>query len=456
MQPKTKLQKEVVGLSAQLHDLVGGEILWAKDTLFKNYACRMKTQIYCLSCGFQWKNTESDLAIVMLGCTCPECNTELQIVNHNGDFTKTEYFSVLQTKDDFQVQRVFVIHKHMKKRTEARYFTEEVIQHWIRSSDGKRTGLYKLQQMPYYSDYWKGELEVRQESNYGGFTGRGYSSYYLKDKNEITGVVYPKKKILPIIKRNGFKSSFYGIHPHKLFSALLSDNFAETLIKTKKIELLKKIISINYKEKAYFPAIKTCLRNKYIIKDFSNWSDLVMLQLHFGRDITNPKYVCPKDLNKEHDRLVEKKRMQQRKKKIADLKKQLDAWEKHYKQAKSKYFKLKFEKGDLTVTVLKSVKEFLYENEAHGHCIFENEYFNKFNSLCFRAEYKGVQVETTEVHLNKMQINQSRGKGNKASVHNKAILKLVNDNMHLIKKAYLQKPKKNVRKKKEVVYQVAV
>ena len=70
-------------------------------------------------------------------------------------------------------------------------------------------------------------------------------------------------------------------------------------------------------------AIRSYYGNGYIVQDASMWEDYMDLLLHFGKDVHNPKYICPIDLRDAHDRLVRKKLAIDRKQKIAEKRKRL-------------------------------------------------------------------------------------------------------------------------------------
>ena len=52
----------------------------------------------------------------------------------------------------------------------------------------------------------------------------------------------------------------------------------------------------------YGSPTKIAVRNGYEIADISLWSDYVDTLRRLGKDIHNPKYLCPTDLKGEHDR----------------------------------------------------------------------------------------------------------------------------------------------------------
>ena len=124
----------------------------------------------------------------------------------------------------------------------------------------------------------------------------------------FTGVVYPRQKLIPELKRTGYKKALYGQKPLDLFRTLLTDSKAETLLKTGYTKLLKRIMDTGWKNiDNYWQSIRICIRNGYKIKDATMWCDYIDLLRFFGKDLHNAKYVCPNDLKAEHDRYVIKK-----------------------------------------------------------------------------------------------------------------------------------------------------
>src|SRR5690606_26045709 len=152
-----------------------------------------------------------------------------------------------------------------------------------------------------------------------------------------------------------------------------------------------------------------------------DWFDYLEMLQFFNRDINNPKFVCPKDLHKEHQRYLEKKRNWQRKqdkkKLIADIK----ADQKKYLKEKKKFFGLRFEQDNIVVEFMKSVNQVFEESNILKHCAFTNGYHNKKESLLFTARVNGKVTEAVEISFRygDLKIIQSRGYDNKSSSHNK-------------------------------------
>lgn len=76
--------------------------------------------------------------------------------------------------------------------------------------------------------------------------------------------------------------------PFDMFHLLLTDNKAETLLKTGQYSLLLYYPHL-YNVGRYWSAIKICFRNQYHVKDASMWCDYIDLLEYFKIDIHNAK-----------------------------------------------------------------------------------------------------------------------------------------------------------------------
>ena len=111
--------------------------------------------------------------------------------------------------------------------------------------------------------------------------------------------IYPKLKVTDILRRNGFKNDFHNIAPTTLISALLSDSRVETLMKAGRIEHLRYFLGNKKAFEELWQSYKIVVRNGYEIADISLWSDYVDTLRRLGKDIHNPKYLCPADIKGE-------------------------------------------------------------------------------------------------------------------------------------------------------------
>jgi hypothetical protein len=123
----------------------------------------------------------------------------------------------------------------------------------------------------------------------------------------------------------------------------------------------------------------------------------------------------------------------ERKQEIERKKSKAQQNEKLFKELKQAFFGLQFKGFGIVVKTLESVQEFIEEGEVLKHCVFANEYFKKPDSLILSARTESEILETIEVDLKTLKIVQSRGKHNKPSSRNEDIVRLVNQNMRLIK-----------------------
>lgn len=428
MKPQTKLQHIVVSLAEQIKPITAEQIAYAESKLFTPKFRRTRKTIHCLECGTSWKDETNQIT---KSCYCIGCNTKLidvQKEQYKRYIDEMYYHAILTTVKGFQVVRMFTTRKWMLKQTKPCYSTDEVMQFWIDANGKVTTFALKVQGMSRYYDAWIYGSNLTLKPNNYSLTNRAELSPSLIHKNRI---------VLPILKRNGFTGNFHGFAPHQLFSFILRNNQAETLLKLKQIAVLKYL----YRQPILthqWNALKICFRNNYTITDFNIWRDYLNLLIHFGKDTRSPKYVCPSNLTAAHDKYVEKRRQERRREEIESLKKTMAAEQKKYNKAKRKFFKLLFSSGDLRIKVIPTIQEFYEIGEKQNHCIFENEYWKK-SSLIFAAFLKNEVIEVVEISLENFKILQARGVNNEASKLNAKIVKLVKQNINQIKKIAVKK-----------------
>lgn len=421
MQPKTKFQREVVELSKTLLPITEEQKEWAYKHLFPHVGRRLKSgKITCMECGAEWQS-EHQLVESICGCTCPNCKTELTIQDsRKSKFKEIEYLCIIDKSNGFQVLRFFYVEQSTKAGEPAYYYQTEVVQRWI-APGGKYATLAMLRPMFCWSDswIWSSDLELRPEKQ-------------LYDI--MPSMVYPRKGVIPEIKRNGFKGSFHSLTPFEMFNAILTNNRAETLLKAKQHDLLKHFIrhKMDYVE-YYWNSIRIAIRNGYTIKDGSMWCDYIDLLNYFGKDICSPKYVCPDNLKLQHDRLVAKKKERQEREQLERKKQKALKDEQRFRELKSKFFGIAFTDGEIQVRVLESVLEYLEEGTQMHHCVASSEYYLKPTSLVLSATIDGKRIETIEISLDTLKVVQSRGVCNSNTEYHDRIIKLVNKNVKQIR-----------------------
>lgn len=425
MKPTTKLHHKVWSISQTLKPLTENAKALAIKNVFKKYGTTSRKTIFCLECSHSWKEETPNWHNQVVGSSCPSCKAKIEILPPSTDFRSVSYFTKIEAKDDFQVVRIFVANKYMKKSQPPIISTTEVIQHFV-GLDGRVTSMaMPTHAMTRYYDSWRYGSELSIMAN----------DFTTTNKGRIEGFyTLPRATFSKEVTRNGFNGNYYDLAPQNLFSLLLKSAHAETLIKSNQFDFIKHFSSREVQIKKYWNSIKICIRNGYKIEDATTWLDYVKLLEHFGKDLSSTKYVCPTDLHKAHDKLVDKKRRQDNLLRAEELKKKLKEQERAYKKAKKAFFGISFSNGNITIKVLSSVKEFIAESNQLKHCVYTNEYFSKKNSLILSARIDDKPIETIEISLKEMKIVQARGMQNKASKYNKEIKSLVKENLLQIQK----------------------
>lgn len=426
MKPRTKLHHEIVALSRKLPKVTEEQSQWAYDKLFKFWAWKTKHQACCFECGHQWK-VDTNLISKLLGVDCPKCKKTLKVTDTKHWFHE-EYsnFQIMTVINGLQLIRVFEIHHYCKKGYQAHYTTMEIYQHWI-SSKGKFTimsiGVNGMGGFRYGRTMWVwgSPMEIKTIDN---------NRYYI---NSVATL--PNRKILPVIRRNGYKGSWHHYNPGYFFSQVLSSSKFETLLKTGQIEMLKEYANREDRINLYWNQIKICIRNKYNITQPDLWFDHLNSLAWFKKDNHSPKYICPVDLHVEHQKLINKRSAIEEEAGLIKLNAKITKANKKYQIDKAPYIGMKFSNGIINVVVLDHVREFYIEGTRMHHCVFQNEYYNMENSLVLSAQKDNVRLETVEISLKNMKITQCRGACNQDTEYHKDIIKLVNSNLPAIKAA---------------------
>lgn len=424
MKPHTTIEKHIVTLSQSLAPITPEMQSWAEKNIFLKWGVLSRGKFYCLDCGHSWKPQSGKESAKFTKCT--SCNAKLKMHGCNQVYFKEiEYSAVVTAQSDFQIVRIICSHKQMKKNNLPTFYHKEVMQHFIDPKGDVRTLSLSTNPFSHAYDSWQyySTLEIRSKD------------FQNSPKYRINPYkIYPKIKILSILKRNGFKKTFYTIAPQVLFSSLLKDPCTETLLKTAQLSWLRYYLqSPNQQIRRNWQAVKICLKNNYTVSDFDIWEDYLELLRWFKKDLNSSLFVCPVNLNTEHGKLVQKKRELQRKKYLIKMRAEIQQEQVLYTEEKKQFFGLCFIQDHLTISVLENVAEFMAEGDSLRHCVFTNEYFKKKDSLLFSARIDTTPVETIEVSLSKMEINQCRGMKNNKSTHHKIIMELMQKNLYQIR-----------------------
>lgn len=440
MKPRNKLERRGVELSGKLPAITEAQKEWAKEHVFEHLAYKCKDELWCSECGKMWVDTSnSELGTIILGdkTKCPYCYHRLDVeVSRKQKSHEKAYMSILQVKGGFQVVRHICCWRNARKGISSVYYDfTEMVQEWI-SEDGKRTIIARPMNMGGNGWVYSAPLSIKSE--YG-------SSYwnYRGDIYAIWGELYPRKELLPELKKRGLNRRFPDVTPSKLIRDLLKGgNDMELCLKTRQMSMLKHMCKVGFSQLRYKPSFNICNRNHYIIKDASMWEDYMSLLSYFGKDLRNVHYVCPKNLKAEHDRLLEKKKVCEAKLRrergrieaICKREKIMKDIASFYKRMK-KFFGMKITDGNIVICPLESITQFYQEGKAMHHCVYRNRYYNQPESLILSAkDADGKRIEMIEVNLKTLDIVQSRSVCNGVSEYHDQIVKLVKKNMNLIRR----------------------
>lgn len=472
MKPKTKLQKRVIALSNELPKIDEKILLWAKVHCLEHKGYSTKSKVICMDCG----NTFSTDLVIRKQAICPHCNTKISIEQTRKRKDKQGVdVAFAQIHGEFQVIRNFELFAYYKEGYTPHYYIWEVLQHWI-LPNGDREVVARTHNMG--STAWCGDLEIRQKT-----TG----SYYYQRLNEVYPYKFhPHSRFKSEYRFYGINSKLQGLTFLEAIRIVPENPKAETLLKAKQYGLLSYCSRYDGKINTYWPSIKICLRNKYLVKDASIWFDYLDLLKYFKKDLNNAHYVCPKNLKKEHDVYMKRKRKiidhenmksdyirilkrygeynkitfefpknlkreyqalveREKRDKLEKEKKKLEEMDLKYQKFIQPFLDVLISDKTIKIAPLSNIDEFRKEGDILHHCVYTSEYFKRENCLILSARIDGNSIETIEIDLKRMKIVQCRGLGNDPTKHHDRIISLVNKNMHLIKERL--KPKKNGTKK---------
>lgn len=417
MKPRNKLHRRIVDLAGNLFLISKQEKAWAFKDCLEHWGYATKNRVLCLDCG----ETFSPNLVKRKKAICPHCNTKLDIKESRCTTEKqVNYFAISDIVEEFQVIRNFELIAYHKKGQPVKHFLHEILQYWI-DPDLKTTMFGLAHNTQGFCDSWHGDMEIRIENG-----------YYMNKYDVYARKYHPKSVFKPEYLKLGINHKLQGLSFIDAAKMIPRIPKLETLIKAKQYGLLG--LGNSYRLDTFWPSIKICMRNKYYVKDYTIYMDYLELLRYFNKDLRNSKYVCPKDLKKEHDRLVAKKRELQKKRELEKQRQEAETANKLYQELKSKFFNLQFTNGSLVIIPLKSVQEFIEEGDTLKHCVFTNKYYSRKDSLILSARIDNKPIETIEVNLQKLTIEQSRGLKNSPTEHHDQIIQLVKKNMRSIKK----------------------
>lgn len=429
MKPRTKLEKRVVALSEKLKPVTEAQKRWAKKNCFDHNAYMEAGWLWCTECGKYWMDIDAKDGDKTV---CPYCQAKLEVKKSRKKRENIEtYMTIVDRVEEFQVLR----HVHVQRSRgtynggETNYYMMEVCQQWL-SAGNKEMVIAKPMNMSGTAWNWSEKMSLKADRD----------TWYGLTRYDINGYVYPRVKLLPQLVRNGLGKDFHDITPATLVRRLLNnDPWPEILLKNSQFSLLKHWFGRGgYIRQTW--AIKICNRNHYIVKDASMWVDYLELLDYFHLDTHNAHYVCPKNLKVEHDRLLKRKNKleAERRRRMMEKQKQLDIEKRKrdihkFMEHIRPFLGMEIKDSDLVIRPLESVTQFYAEGKAMHHCVYANEYYARPGCLILSARVGGERMETLEVSLDTFEIIQSRSVCNGKSEYHDRIIRLMKENMWMIR-----------------------
>lgn len=375
---------------------------------------------------------------------CPKCGIELYLsqVTKLSKTTDAALCTIVQSYKGWQVFRTMQAEREndISKCTEYRF--TEVFQNWI-AEDGKEVivGHGCARGINYF--HWKFDepMSIRQHNDGGS------GVYVFEDVYAVEGnYLYPRMSFTPILRRNGMSAALMrsrDADPLVLTRRLLTDPFVEELVKCGQRAVLVYWLNsggLIADRTRWQHAIRICVRNGYIVRDAGLWFDMLNACRELGLDTHSPKYVCPSDMGRMHDRLMARIAKVRQERELKEKCKGLNSFERSYAKRMSKYFGLSFSSSGVSIEPLRSVAEFMDEGQAMHHCVCDMGYYDAKrhpNSLILSARDadSGERIETIEVNTKNWYVVQSRGVCNGDSPRHAEILQMMEDFMPQIRAA---------------------
>lgn len=383
MKPRNKIQREVVALSATLRSISDEQKMWGITHSYTGKEISQQKKLY-------------------------------------------RYFVISSRLKDWQICRFFQIRK-----VKQNFHIIEPVRLWFNEKGHMEVEAMSRCWCSNYVDSWNTNSELSLKECPASH--RDYTQLLPIAASKVTSM-------LPVLKRNGLKGSFQNMQPRDVIGGLLKNNMFETLWKCKQYSLLQALAynwNEDYNNADKMAAVKISLRHGYKVSDGRMWLDMIDMLKRAHKDIRNPKLICPANLKAAHDEAMRLcYRYEERQRKIRERRRLLEDKKavKEYEIARKCFAGMVLSDGKIVIKVLPTVKAVEQEGEAMHHCVFGAGYYKKLSSLLLTAKVNNERVETIEVDLKRYQLIQSRGICNQNSKYHDEIVRLVNENMNVIRK----------------------
>lgn len=399
----------------------------AIEKMFPARPIASKRRAYCSHCGHEVHNLSLK--------ECPLCHEKWGKplrVERPSRHHEHEYLCVMTVMEGLQVMRFWYVGFYFVPGARTNYFVAEVQRQFINEEGERKVFSLAKPGMSFYSAYdtwmWSSEITIKNlHTFYGGYYG------YSTPRYDLPCVMTVVKNTIPLLHRNGLRKSMHGVmYPVKLTLGLLDGEQVEKLWKQKQYALAG-YAAYHILEDETMASIRICNRNHYYVSNVNLWIDHLVTLQNLGLDTHNAHYVCPKNLKKVHNEMVEhynrrlqKEREAARTKEYALKLARLDKEKKAYIKRWGAMLNLVFKSRNLTIRPLQTVDEFAAEGVAMHHCVFSNEYYKKPTNMILSAkDSKGKRLATIEYDTKVHTILQCYAACNKVPKRDAEIRRLI-------------------------------
>lgn len=425
MKPRTKFQKRVVAANGSLRFLKDKHFVEVYNRTCDHVAFLNKGKTFvCGDCGNVITDTQPNKKGMV---SCPFCKHQLiPMLSRKWTNRCTYYIMAIDRSQNFQVLRYFLIEVIHKKGQTVSIRPNEIFRVFIdefghKAVCSRRRSIFGS----YYLDRWNmySNIELRQVN-----AQWEYTPYDIHAWANIRVRKFTKKAI-----QVGLDVSDENFPSVDTICKIMKDNRFETIWKAGLYELSYRL-NPECMDRIW-PALKICIRNRYVITNVLDYIDYIQQLIQLGKDIRNAHYVCPNDLRAAHAKtnlLIQK---EEKKKRLLEERERIMKAEELYAQKVLPFLQLHIQDKDMHIEVLPTVQAFFEEGNAMHHCVYSNKYFEKKDSLilsCRNNENK--RLATIEISLPGAEIKQIRAACNKVPEQYDNIVRLISQKRKEIRK----------------------
>lgn len=439
MKPRTKLQAEIVE-RFQRHGLTKSEVVpeavkrWATRSFIRPGAMASGRKAWCTECG---KTFPFDLpkGKGRHYTVCPHCGKRLLVTpSRKKSLFENGFFQQLETDGEYQIIRMYEYWYSASVDNASCTGFKHVYELWLGEDFRERWRFSVPMKMFYYrfqDPFGWGNLELRNDNCY--FRDDPARGWLIRG-------VYPRRKIQPWLEKYDIRPPFLGVDIYELVLKLMSGTKNETVWKLRRWnrDACGHYLKNGYTSERFFRQLCLAHKHGYHIRDAAMWYDHLELLREEHRDIYNPTVICPRNLQREHQILIdrrerkrqEEERRREEQRKLQEEKERLERENANsesnmkYRSRYGRALDVVVTKGDIEIRPLQNVQDFFEQGKELHQCVYGAKYYDKPGSICLCVKIAGVRTETVEVSLGSRKIVQCRGAFNQNSKRHTEILAL--------------------------------